>query len=161
MPAVTTAYVRNIINRGLSELVDPSPAKNDLDAVWHHFNSSCAFCGAALNRAAEEGRLDHLLAASSGGPNSLGNRVLACGTCNDKEKLDQPWERFLRSKAESEVVFDLRKRRVVAWQNLHPIPDEARHRALRAAASGKALEVIKIFDEKVIELKQLVHGPEE
>jgi hypothetical protein len=156
MPAVTTAYVKNIIKRGLSELVDPSPTKDDHASIWQHFNSSCAYCGTVLIRAEEKGRIDHLLAASKGGANSIGNRVLSCGSCNDKEKLDQPWEPFLRSKSESAAVFDARRQRIAAWQTLHPIGDEARHQSLREAASEKAFEVIKVFEEKVRELQQLV-----
>jgi len=154
MPAVTTAYVKNIIKRGLSELVDSSPTKDDQASIWQHFNSSCAYCGTALNR--EEGRIDHLLAASKGGANSIGNRVLSCGPCNDKEKLDQPWEPFLRSKSESDAVFDARRQRILAWQTRHPVANEAYHQSVRDAASEKALEVIKVFDEKVRELQQLV-----
>jgi hypothetical protein len=160
MPAVTTAYVKNIIKRGLSELVDPSPTKDDHASIWQHFDSSCAYCGTALNRATEDGRIDHLLAASKGGANSIGNRVLSCGSCNDKEKLDQPWEPFLRSKSESAAVFDARRQLILAWKALHPIADEARHQSLRDAASGKALEVIKVFDVEVRELQQLVREAE-
>jgi hypothetical protein len=157
MPAVTRAYVKNIIKRGLSELVDPSPAKGNHTSIWQHFNSSCAYCGAVLSRAAKNGRIDHLLAASKEGGNSIGNRVLSCGPCNDKEKLDQPWEPFLRSKSKSDSVFHTRRQRILEWQKLHPIGDEVHHQALRDGASERALEVIKVFEEKVRELQQLVH----
>ena len=106
MPAVTTAYVKNIVRRGLSELVDPSPTKKDEDSIWRYFESTCAYCGTSLKRALGEGRIDHPEPASKGGANSIGNRVLACGVCNDKEKLDQPWEPFLRLKAKKGAVFD-------------------------------------------------------
>jgi hypothetical protein len=156
MPAVTTAYVKNVINRGLSELVDPSPTKGDQASIWQHFNSCCAYCGTTLDRAAKEGCIDHLVPASKRGANSIGNRVLACGPCNDTEKLDQPWEPFLRSKSKSDAVFDARRQRIVAWQTRHPIGDEVYHQSVRDAASEKALEVIRVFDEKVRELQQLV-----
>jgi len=149
MPAITTAYVRNIIKRGLSELVDASPSKEDVALIWQHFGCTCAFCGKPLKRDAEEGRIDHLIAASQGGPNALGNRVLACGPCNDKEKLHLDWKEFLQRKSESPTVFQERRHRIAAWQELHPIPNL---KELRDAAALKAQEVIAVFDEKVREL---------
>lgn len=156
MPAITTAYVRNIIKQGLTELVDPSPDKKEISLIWAHFDSSRAFCGKHLRRDAREGRIDHSLAASQGGSNSIGNRVLACGPCNDDEKLDQHWEAFLRVKAESDEIFEARRRRITEWQERNPIADEARHRELRDAAIEKALEAIKVFDKKVEELRLLI-----
>ena len=156
MPAVTTAYVRNIIKRGLSELVDASPKKAHVGLVWAHFRSACAFCEKPLNRDAEEGRMDHLVAASQHGANAIGNRVLACGLCNDKEKLDQHWEDFLRLKSDSDAVFEARRQRIIEWQELNPIADHVSHKQLRGAASEKALEVIAVFDQKVLELQALM-----
>lgn len=161
MPAVTTAYVRNIIKRGLTELVDPSPDKNETSLIWAHFESSCAFCGKTLRRDDRQGRIDHSLAASQGGSNSIGNRVLACGPCNDDEKLDQHWEAFLRLKAQSDDIFEARRNRIIEWQERNPIANEALHRELRAAALEKALEVIKVFDEKVDELRVLTRRTEQ
>ncbi len=156
MPAITTAYVRNIIKRGLTELVDRSPDKKEISLVWAHFDSSCAFCGKPLQRHAREGRIDHSLAASHGGSNSIGNRVLACGPCNDDEKLDQHWEAFLRVKTQSVEIFEMRRKRIIEWHERNPIANEARHRELRAAAIEKALEVINVFDERVQELRALM-----
>lgn len=156
MPAVTTAYVRNIIRRGLSELVDASPGKRDTPLIWDHFHSSCAFCGKSLRSDAREGRIDHLIAASQDGPNAIGNRVLACGPCNDEEKLDQQWEVFLRSKSQSDAVFEERHQRITAWQNLHPVANQVSHTQLRRAAADKAQEVIALFDQKVRELQLLL-----
>lgn len=156
MPKTTTAYVRNIIRRGLIELVDPSPDKDDVTLVWTHFDSSCAYCGRALRRDAREGRIDHSRASSQGGPNAIGNRVLACGPCNDDEKLDQHWESFLRVKVEADDVFEARRKRILEWQTRNPLADEARHQELTSAALHKAAEVIKVFDEKVRELGLLM-----
>ena len=67
MPAVTTAYVKNIIHRGFSELADPSPSRKEEAEVWAHFGNRCAYCGDTLHRDAKEGHIDHLVAASQGG----------------------------------------------------------------------------------------------
>lgn len=155
MPATTTAYVRNIIRRGLTELVDRSPNKKELGLVWTHFGSACAFCGQALRQGAREGRADHLLAASQNGANAIGNRVLACGPCNDDEKLDQHWEAFLRLKSTTDEIFEARRNRILEWQQLNPLANASLHSELRDAAMAKALEVIKVFDEKVQELRLL------
>jgi hypothetical protein len=128
--------------------------------VWAHFDSSCAYCGKPLRRDAREGRIDHSLAAFQGGPNSIGNRVLACGPCDDDEKLDQHWEAFLRFKAESDEIFEARRKRIAEWQERNPIANEARHRKLWDAATEKALQVIKVFDEKVGELRLPVRKAE-
>ena len=156
MPKTTTAYVRNIIRRGLIELVDPSPDKDDVTLVWIHFDSSCAYCGRPLKREAREGRIDHSRASSQGGANAIGNRVLACGPCNDDEKLDQHWEAFLRVKVEADDVFEARRKRILEWQTRNPLADETRHTELTSAAKQKAAEVIKVFDEKVRELGLLM-----
>ena len=156
MPKTTTAYVRNIIRRGLVELVDPSPDENEVAMVWAHFGSCCAYRGRSLKREAREGRIDHSRAASQGGANAIGNRVLACGPCNDDEKLDQHWEVFLRDKAESDDLFNARRKRILEWQGRNPLADESRHQELTTAAMEKAIEVIKVFDEKVRELNALM-----
>lgn len=153
VPAVTTAYVRNIIKRGLAEIIDRSPNKNEITLIWAHFDSSCAFCGKPLRREAREGRIDHSVAASDGGSNWLGNRVLACGPCNDDEKLDQHWESFLLIKAEPGEVFEARRKRILDWQGRNRLLNGDRHSELRNVAAEKALEVIRVFDEKVQELR--------
>lgn len=155
MPAVTTAYVKNIIKRGLAEVVDRSPNKKEISRLWSHFNSSCAFCGKPLRYDAREGRIDHCLAASRGGSNAIGNRLLACGSCNDDEKLDQHWEPFLRSKAVTEEIFQARRKLIMEWQELNPLENKSHDQELRRLAEEKALEVIRLFDEKVRELRGL------
>jgi len=73
MPAPTPGYVKNIVRRSLREIVDPSPSKKD---------------------EYKEGHMDHLVSSSVGGSNQISNRVLSCASCNEKEKLDMPWEQF-------------------------------------------------------------------
>jgi len=156
MPRITTSYAKNIIERAFAELVDRSPGNKEISRIWSYFDSSCAFCGRALRRGAREGRIDHLVAAAKGGWNSIGNRVLACGSCNDDEKLDQLWEDFLRVKVESDDVFEVRRKRITEWQEQNPISNEARHRELRDVAVSKAREVINVFNEKAEELRLLM-----
>ena len=156
MPSVTTAYVKNIIRRGFSELVDPSPKRDTQTQIWAHFESSCAFCGRKLDRQAEEGRIDHLLAASKGGANALGNRVLSCATCNDKEKLDEAWETFLSKKASGDEVGG-RRARILEWQRLHPLPSDDQRELRQEAAERAAADVVRFFEEKVKEIRLLLY----
>src|SRR5262245_55522910 len=118
MPAPTPAYAKNIIRRAFSELVDPSPKRKEMDAVWEHFGDACAYCESVLKRGAKQGHIDHLVSASQGGSNAMRNRVLSCARCNEIEKLDRPWEDFLRSKCKDEADFHTRRRRILEWQHI-------------------------------------------
>jgi hypothetical protein len=65
------------------------------------------------------------------------------------------WEAFLRLKSTTDDIFEARRKRIVEWQQLNPLANAPRHSELRDAALTKALEVIKVFDEKVHELRLL------
>jgi HNH endonuclease len=154
MPAVTTAYVKNIIRRGFSELADRSPTREEQMGVWNHFRDCCAYCGASLRRGEKQGHIDHLLSASQGGSNALGNRVLSCASCNEKEKLDRPWEGFLRSKAASDGEYLERHGRILEWQRLHPINGGQGKSELMSFARSRADEVVAHFERAVAEVRQ-------
>lgn len=164
MPAMATGYVKNSIRRCFSELVDHSPTKADRIAIWEHFDSVCAYCGRPLNRTAKQAHIDHLIPASQGGTNAIGNRVLSCANCNE-EKRDQRWDAFLRQKSDSDTVFVVRREKIHKWQRLHSVPDDAGLLSLREEATAKATQVIELFDQKIKELRRLVdqkrhvHGP--
>ncbi|MGO9763164.1 MAG: HNH endonuclease [Solirubrobacteraceae bacterium] len=81
------------MRRAVAEILDPSP--RNVDALWAHFESSCAYCGKPLSREKREGHRDH---AAPGGGNGLGNLVLACGSCNGDEKREASWHEFLKQK---------------------------------------------------------------
>ena len=119
MPAPTPGYVKNIIRRSLREIIDPSPSKEEEQAIWDHFDSECAYCGRKLRKGYKEGHIDHLVSSSCGGANHLCNRVLSCADCNEKEKLNKPWEEFLASKCSSKQIEAKRKSKILQWQRTH------------------------------------------
>src|SRR5438046_2337523 len=114
MPDATPGFTKNLVRRMFRLLVDHAPTPQEITAVWEYFASSCAYCGVALVRAKREGRLDHRVPAAQGGTNGIGNLVLACGACNDKEKRDLPWEEFLRHKSGVDD-FAPRRQRILEW----------------------------------------------
>jgi CRISPR/Cas system Type II protein with McrA/HNH and RuvC-like nuclease domain len=151
MPATTTAYAKNIIRRALREVVDRSPSKRDIILLWEFFESSCAYCGTHLLRENKEGHVDHLVAASKGGSNHISNRVLACANCNEKEKLDQPWEQFLRRKNFDRKTFSRRQSKILEWTARSKKRQEDE---LMEAAEAAAARVAAYFDEEVLRLRQ-------
>jgi hypothetical protein len=153
VPKVTIPYAKNIIRRALRELVDPSPDPALIPALWQHFDSSCAYCGARLVPGQKAAHTDHLLSASSKGPNHISNRVLSCARCNEVEKRDMPWENFLRTKCPDPATFEDRKSRILAWQRLHRQDAAAISQALLADAETMADAVVALFDDKVIALR--------
>ncbi len=154
MPAVTPAYAKNIIRRAFTELVDPGPSTVDRLRLWEHFRHACAYCGQLVRYGAKEGHLDHLVAAAQDGPNALGNRVLTCAPCNEQEKLDHPWEAFLKKKAPSPEEFAVRRQRILDWQKANPLPGGAMSRQLKELARAKADEVVAAFEQAVADVRQ-------
>ncbi len=149
MPAVTPSYVKNMIRRCFSEIVDPSPTKRGVEAIWRHFGGRCAYCNKALRREAKEGHIDHLVCASSGGANAVANRVLSCSTCNEKEKLDKPWEEFLKSKARSDAEFAERRQRILDWQTANPPGEGSAPQEALVFARAQAESVIVAFEDAI------------
>lgn len=155
MPPASTPYVKNVSRRRFSELVDPSPSQQEEAAIWLYFASCCAYCGRALRKEHKEGHLDHLVSASAGGPNAIGSRVLSCASCNEKEKLDRPWEQFLRIKAASDE-FKKRRDRIREWQEQHPLPNGPNRQRLLEIARKKADDVIAVFEAKVADVRRVM-----
>lgn len=154
MPAVTPAYVKNMIHRGFSELVDPGPTQCERVAIWNYFQDCCAYCGRRLRRGNKEGHIDHLVPTSVGGANTIGNRVLSCASCNEKEKRDQPWEEFLKSKVASLEEFAARRQRILDWQKEHPMVTSRDHQKLIKLASEKASEISNLFEQSIDEIRR-------
>ncbi len=70
MPSISQA--KNIMRRAISEIVDPGLSASEKNALWEHFRSCCAFCGASIARESRTGHVDHL---NSDGGNAPSNRV--------------------------------------------------------------------------------------
>ena len=153
MPRITPGFVRNMIRRSLSEIVDSAPAKKDIAEIWRFFKSECAYCGKVLERGKKEGHIDHLISASSGGPNHLSNRVLACSTCNEKEKLDTPWDLFLERKIKDARFRRQRMKKIREWQRLTGEDVSARSAQLNALVEKACDEVLGLYSRKVEEIR--------
>jgi tRNA splicing ligase len=154
MPAISTAYVKNIIRRGFSELVDPSPDADISRAIWTFFESQCAYCGTVLNKQNKEGHIDHLVSASKGGSNHVSNRVLSCSRCNEAEKLASDWQEFLQRKAIDQTLHQTRHAKILQWRSMNPPPQSSTDAQLQALAKSSANEVIALYEAKVKLIKQ-------
>lgn len=104
------------MRKTVEAIIDPPP--RDVQPIWDYFDSTCAYCGASLNRPDRKGHIDH---ATAGGGNQLGNLTLACSTCNGDEKLDESWRDFLRRKAPDDAVYADRERRITDWMDANPL----------------------------------------
>jgi len=148
MPALTGPQIKNYVRRALRELVDPSPDKEAATKIWAFFESSCAYCGTALDRERKEGHIDHLVPASKSGANHRANRVLSCAPCNESEKLDRYWVEFLRAKNPDEQSFQLRLARIREWQTTQTRAGGVMDPELLQAAATAAEEVNALFDQR-------------
>jgi hypothetical protein len=141
---------KNAMKRAVQEILDPGP--RNVDSLWAHFGSECAYCGRPLDRARREGHVDH---ADPSGGNQLGNLILACGACNGDEKRDEPWRDFLRKKEVDAMAFASKEQRILAWfaQNPRfPLPENPKLDELRAEID----HLITQFGEKCSELRKLL-----
>ena len=116
MPNATPGYVKNMIERSLTEIVDPGLSKKNKTKTWEFFNSKCAYCGKKLNRSKREGHIDHLVSASKHGTNHISNRVLSCANCNEKEKLARGWVKFVSIKNPNKKLAKTRKEKISKWK---------------------------------------------
>lgn len=153
MPVPTPGYVKNIIRRSLREIIDPSPKKKDEQIIWDYFDSQCAYCGKKLQKGRKEAHIDHLVSASCGGANQICNRVLSCSICNEKEKLDKPWEEFLTQKCADKRITAERKAKILKWQTMHKESSVGKD----AISKIKSLadDVALYYDEKIKQARNL------
>ena len=123
MPAnYSPSFVKNIIGRSLTSVLDPHPTKKQLRELVQHFESLCAYCAKEIHVKPKDAQLDHV---DSDGPNNISNRVFACEACNEEEKRDKPWLEFLRDKCSTEEEFSNRKQTIQQWiaqNSLHYVP---------------------------------------
>jgi hypothetical protein len=120
MPKDTPSMAKNKMRRSLGAILDPHPSRHDVDRLWAYFNSSCAYCGVRIPRESRGGHLDHVVAASLGGGNSIHNFVLSCARCNGDEKREAPWESFLADKCPHSEVASQRRGRIFDWLSHAP-----------------------------------------
>jgi CRISPR/Cas system Type II protein with McrA/HNH and RuvC-like nuclease domain len=147
MPAQKPGYVKNMIKRSLREVVDPSPTEKDEQRIWAFFNSKCAYCGKRLSKARKEGHIDHLVSSALDGTNHISNRVLSCATCNEKEKLDMPWKKFLTQKNPDKITASRRRGKILEWQGMHSKTIVKKETLDKIRSLGN--EVVEFYDEKV------------
>ena len=111
----TPSMAKNQMRRCLHSIIDPHPTAAEVSLLWGHFEAKCAYCGLLLERAARAGHVDHLIAHSAGGTNSIYNHVLSCSRCNGDEKREEHWESFLTRKAINPRQLDQRRTRIAEW----------------------------------------------
>lgn len=138
MPNFTPSTAKNHMRRSLMALLDPHPKPKDIDALWKHFGSRCAYCGKSLDRSRREGHRDHLISHASGGTNTIYNSVLACAACNGNEKRETDWKEFLTLKVRSPELRRKRRALIEAWRR-----KGQRVVALAPATRGEAEKLIE------------------
>lgn len=115
---MSPSQARNAIRKALVEILDPNPDEQDMNAMWAHFGSRCAFCGSTLERSKREAYADYFVAAVPVGRNAFFNRVLACATCNGDEKLNtSDWKRFLETNFPKDGPA--RHHAILQWHETH------------------------------------------
>nr|WP_067297741.1 HNH endonuclease [Marinobacterium profundum] len=113
---MTPSQARNAIRRSLKTLVDPSPAKQEKDAIWHYFDNACAYCGYTMTRHGRQAHLDHLVAEMAGGSNRMCNLVLTCARCNGDQKRELDWQEYLATCCgEDKALYNLRLQKIYHW----------------------------------------------
>jgi len=153
MPTPTPGYIKNMIRRSFRELVEPSPRKKDEERIWEFFNYECAYCGKKLDRNGREGRIDHLISSSSGGTNHISNRVLSCASCNDEEKLDMDWQKFLKAKIPDKSIAEKRKLKIIEWQRQNKFYPA--NELLMKAIESTGEVVVAFYDAKIKYIREL------
>lgn len=143
MPRQTPGFTKNMIRRSLREILDPSPTRSEINQIWDHFDSMCAYCQKRLKRGKKGAHIDHLVSAARGGSNHVSNRVLSCAQCNEKEKLDAPWDEFLKKKVLDSASLKTRRGLIIAWQK------HAHKREVRL--DPKMLKRLQTASEEVVE----------
>ena len=140
---------KNLMRRAVTEILDPSP--QNMDPLWKHFDSCCAYCGRSLSRELREGHRDHAVA---GGGNGLGNLVLSCGSCNGDEKREASWLEFLEQKTVDPDLRGVRQARIEAWFESHPPRPPVTSPQVEAVRE-ELEQMVEQFAEKCAELRRL------
>ncbi len=147
----TPSIAKNQMRRCCIAVIDPPPSNADIDRLWKFFDSSCAYCGAALVRGE---RRDHVLSQSALGTNDIHNQVLSCGLCNGDEKREEPWESFLARKVSSASLQRRRRARIEEWMQQAP-PGRLSISSKKRRTAEAIARAFKDFDAAVEELRAL------
>ena len=149
----TPSMAKNKIKRSLVAVYDPPPTKKEIDGLWEYFNSCCVYCNQHIERSSRTGHLDHMLAASEGGSNSIHNFALSCAKCNGDDKREESWDTFLKRTAPSPSVYENNHKAIEHWLSLSERSsfDEAFMLKANAIVENALLK----FDESVKEMRSL------
>lgn len=151
MPKETPSLVKNTIARCLSEIISPSPTDKEKKEIWNYFENQCAYCGKEVKKG--EGHLDHLITYKEYFINEKYNRVLACPTCNSKEKLDKDWKIFLNEKCSgNQELYKKRKTKIEEWikNKKEPISEDIIEKYIEIKT-----KIYDVFDEGYQTLKNI------
>ncbi|MEQ1801542.1 MAG: HNH endonuclease signature motif containing protein [Gammaproteobacteria bacterium] len=146
------------MRRCLNAVLDPHPSESDINQLWKHFSSSCAYCGSGLARDERIGHIDHVVPSASGGTNDIHNHVLSCARCNGDEKREESWETFLARKATSGPVYQERRAHIQVWLNKASPTQRTLSPTSRAQADAIIEQALGSFDCAVKELRALRNG---
>lgn len=146
---------KNKIRRSLLAIIDPHPSPREVDKLWTHFESKCAYCGDVIPRESRTGHLDHVLASAAGGNNSIYNSVLSCARCNGDDKREEDWRAFLSRTVEPDVAA-VRAVPIEEW--VSQAPATGRRPELAKQADGIVKEAIADYDRAVARMRALVEG---
>jgi hypothetical protein len=153
MPKVTPSYAKNVIRRALLSVVDVPPTPAQVEKAWAFFGFACAYCGRALDRKNRDGHLDHLVSATTGGPNHICNRVLSCGPCNGDEKREKEWETFLAEKISDQDLLRVRRTKIGEWVRLMSADNSAIPKDLSQLVEREISSAIKSFDDAIRKIR--------
>ena len=159
MPNISNAYVKNIMNRRISELLDPSPNDKQKKQLRAFFQNECVFCKAKLGEVEGDTHFDHLIAASAGGRNRPSNRVIACQRCNVKEKRESDWELFLHTKCLDGQTFDRRRQLIWDWQKVSASADAPVPTPELLEAINRAKDTITQFEIDCLRIENAMQKP--
>ena len=135
---------KSTIAKALRGLLSRNPTKIQLKELWTFFEGKCAYCDKRLVRKTGDCHIDHLVAESAGGSNHISNRVYACGVCNSHEKRETDW----RKTASPEKTAKIEE-----W--ISKFPPLVGYPTLEAFCNQAIADVVKVFDEKVKEIRSL------
>lgn len=139
------AWVKNISRRVLWAALEPDINKHERASMAEYFSMRCAYCDSELGA---RWHADHLIPVDGGGFNHISNRVPACPRCNEHEKRDMDWQRFIGLKAAGDPdTLEVRRQKIEEWAALHKPAEAPVSEAQRAAWRQEVDSVAKAIDE--------------
>lgn len=150
----TPSMAKNKMRRCFAAILDPHPSNAEVEELWSYFESKCAYCGTHIERKSRTGHLDHVLATSEGGTNSIHNHVLACARCNGDEKREESWVTFLLRKADTPSEASERKVKIELWLSYKSAAVDLSLEA-KQAANEVIATAIESFDRAIERLREI------